>query len=429
MVVLGPLRDVCRVVHHGDMTRTRRTPFLATGVGLGHLMLVVPLALFVSAAAVGFGLLVVAVGVLLLIPLTPALASFARLHAAMAGSFLDHPVVMDAPVRTHWSPWIQFGRWAGSRAFWQLILWMLYAATGGLLLSVVSAALPFGALAMAILVIVFTANGEHLAAATVLAPCAVLAALVWWFLGDLAMQARCRIEEAILRPDPNAALERRVADLTASRADSVDASAAELRRIERDLHDGAQARLVALGMNLGMAADLLDRDPALAKQLLAEARETTGAALGDLRSVVRGIHPPVLADRGLIGAVQALALDLPIPVTVDAALPARPSAPIETAVYFAVAECLANVFKHSSARGAWVVIGAPDGRVLRAVVGDDGRGGAVPAGSGLRGVARRLGAFDGRMEVSSPAGGPTIVTMEVPCVWSSPRTMPSYGTA
>lgn len=415
MVVLGPLRGVCRVGHHGAMTDTRRTPFLATGVGLGHLMLAVPLALFVSAAALGFGLLFVAVGVLVLVPLVPALAAFARVHTAMAGSFLGHPVPAQTPGRTHWNPWVQFGKWAGSRAFWQLVLWMLYAASFGLLLSTLAGALPFGALAMVVLTIVFLATdpAAHATTCLVLAGCAVGSIGVWWLLGDRLLRWRCELDAAILRPDPNAELHQRVADLTASRSDTIDDSAAELRRIERDLHDGAQARLVALGMTLGMAADLLDRDPALARHLLQEARETTGAALGDLRAVVRGIHPPVLADRGLIAAVQALALDLPMPVTVDAALPARLPAAVETAAYFAVAECLSNVVKHACASSAWVVIAALDGR-LRLMVGDNGRGGADAArGSGLSGLRRRLAAFDGTVVVDSPIGGPTTVTMSL----------------
>jgi signal transduction histidine kinase len=178
-----------------------------------------------------------------------------------------------------------------------------------------------------------------------------------------------------------------------------------------------------------MADDLLARDPDAARRLLAEARSTTSAALGDLRSVVRGIHPPVLADRGLAGALHALALDMPIPVLVEVDLAGRPPAPVESAAYFAAAECLANVGKHSGAERAWIDVGHVDG-VLRLVVGDDGRGGAdVESGTGLRGVMRRLATFDGTMAVSSPAGGPTVVTMEVPCALSSEKTTPSSGTA
>ena len=144
---------------------------------------------------------------------------------------------------------------------------------------------------------------------------------------------------------------------------------------------------------------------------------------------MRGIHPPVLAERGLDGAVRALALDPAGAVSVDVDLPGRPPAPVESAAYFAVAEVLANVAKHSGASTAWVRLTHRDGR-LAVQVGDNGRGGADPsAGTGLRGIERRLAAFDGIMAVSSPPGGPTVVTMELPCELSSPRTSPSSGTA
>ena len=142
--------------------------------------------------------------------------------------------------------------------------------------------------------------------------------------------------------------------LTQSRAAAVDHSAAELRRLERDLHDGTQARLVAVSMSLGMAEELFESDPAAARRTVSEARAATSAAIADLRSVVRGIHPPVLADRGLDGAIRALALDMAVPVEVVGALAGRPPAPIESAVYFAVAECLANSAKHAGHRQAWV---------------------------------------------------------------------------
>jgi len=213
------------------------------------------------------------------------------------------------------------------------------------------------------------------------------------------------------------ALAERVDVLTRTRRDALDVQVAEMRRVERDLHDGAQARLVSLGMSLGMADELLDSDPDAARRLLAEARTAAGDALGDLRAVVRGILPPVLADRGLAGAVQALVLASPVPVEITVELPAeRLPAPVESAAYFAIAEAIANVIKHSGARSAWVRMRQADG-LLSIVVGDDGGGGADPdQGSGLQGIHHRLEAFDGTVEISSPPGGPTIVTMEVPCV-------------
>ncbi|MDH6433756.1 signal transduction histidine kinase [Streptomyces sp. SAI-144] len=210
-------------------------------------------------------------------------------------------------------------------------------------------------------------------------------------------------------------LAERVRVLTETRRDAVDTSAAELRRIERDLHDGAQARLVAMGMDLGTIEMLLDKDPAQAKRLLAQARQSSVDALTELRDLVRGIHPPVLAERGLGDAVRALALRLPVATEVNVELEGRPDAPVESAAYFAVSEVLTNAVKHSGADRIWIDLHQAEG-MLRITVTDNGRGGAlITAGSGLAGVERRLGTFDGVLAVSSPAGGPTMVTMEIPC--------------
>jgi signal transduction histidine kinase len=219
-----------------------------------------------------------------------------------------------------------------------------------------------------------------------------------------------------------AALAGRIQRLAQTRNDAVDVAAAELRRVERDLHDGAQARLVAVGMSLRAAEHLIGTNPAAAQALVAEARQASSRALTDLRDLVRGIYPPVLADRGLGDAVQALALDTPIRTDVEVGLPGRPARPVESAVYFAVAEALANAVKHAGARQVQIRL-AHAGGMLRAEVTDDGAGGADPAGgTGLAGIERRLGTFDGILAISSPPGGPTIVVIEVPCELSSPRT-------
>ena len=221
---------------------------------------------------------------------------------------------------------------------------------------------------------------------------------------------------------PDTDLAGRVQRLTETRGHAVDAAAAELRRIERDLHDGAQARLVALGMNLRAVERVLPGSPNAALALVAEARETSVRALNELRNLIRGICPPVLADRGLGHAVQALALDTPLPTTLEIDLPGRPTPPVESACYFAIAEALANAVKHAGARSAQIRIRHAAG-LLRIEVSDDGIGGADPAlGTGLLGVERRLGTFDGILAVNSPPGGPTMVVMEVPCVLSSPKT-------
>ncbi|HJY59096.1 MAG TPA: histidine kinase [Streptosporangiaceae bacterium] len=226
-------------------------------------------------------------------------------------------------------------------------------------------------------------------------------------------------------------LTRRVQMLTQTRYDAVDTAAAELRRIERDLHDGAQARLVALGMSLQAAERLFPTSPEAALALVAEAKESSSLALTELRDLVRGIYPPVLADRGLADAIRALALDAPLPVDLDIDLPGPAAAggqantvelPVASAVYFSVAEVLANVVKHAHARSVRIHL-SQTSHLLRVQVTDDGAGGADPAaGTGLAGVERRLATFDGILAVNSPPGGPTIVVIEVPCALSSPKT-------
>ncbi|WP_329467153.1 sensor histidine kinase [Streptomyces sp. NBC_01431] len=222
-------------------------------------------------------------------------------------------------------------------------------------------------------------------------------------------------------------LRRRVGELTDSRAEVLDDRAAELRRIERDLHDGAQARLVALGMRLDSATRLLENDPPAARAALLEVRELSGRALEDLRGLVRGIQPPVLVDRGLGDAVRSLALDSFLDVDVDVRMAGRLPAAVESAAYFAVNELLANAAKHSGAGRVGVLLVHEDmgtgGPRLRVTVTDDGRGGADPSrGTGLLGVRGRLATFEGSLVLHSPQGGPTTVTLEIPCASSLPKT-------
>ncbi|MFF3604984.1 sensor histidine kinase [Streptomyces sp. NPDC002463] len=224
-----------------------------------------------------------------------------------------------------------------------------------------------------------------------------------------------------LRPSAAMALAERVEQLTAQRAEVTIAQAAEIRRIERDLHDGAQARLVGLGLSLATAEKLMETDPDRAKALMREARAGATASLTELRELVRGINPPVLSDRGLVDAVRALALDNPLDVAVRADLRHRPDPPVETALYFAVAELLSNAVKHAGATRARISLteGATGAGSVVIEVEDDGRGGAlVRDGGGLAGLRRRLAAFDGTLEITSPVGGPTLATLEVPCASS-----------
>lgn len=218
-----------------------------------------------------------------------------------------------------------------------------------------------------------------------------------------------------LRPSRAMLLAGRVDELTAQRADTTVAQAAEIRRIERDLHDGAQARLVSLGLSLATAEKLMETDPARARALMREARAGAATSLTEIRDLVHGINPPLLNERGLVDAVRALALDTPLEVTVSADDLPRLDAPIESAVYFGVAELLTNAVKHARADAVRVSI-VRDVPNLVVDVEDDGRGGAEPtADGGLAGLRRRLAVFDGTLEVTSPEGGPTRARMTVPC--------------
>jgi signal transduction histidine kinase len=235
---------------------------------------------------------------------------------------------------------------------------------------------------------------------------------VWPALG-LGIAVVLHLLIVLLTPPDRTAMENRIEELTSTRAGAVDAQDAELRRIERDLHDGAQARLVALGMSLGLAEQRLEADPDEARQLLVEAKAGAREALEELRDLARGIHPPVLADRGLGAAVAALAARSPIEVSVSV-VGERPPAAVESAAYFVTAEALANAIKHAAARHVEIRI-TRGGDKLSVEVRDDGPGGADPSGGGLTGLRRRVEALDGRLIVDSPAGGPTVIRAELPC--------------
>lgn len=218
-----------------------------------------------------------------------------------------------------------------------------------------------------------------------------------------------------LLPGTKRDLVERVDVLTRTRSGALDAQAAELRRIERDLHDGAQARLVALSMQLGRAEQRLagqaDTDT---YELVRQARQEASAAIAELRDLARGIAPPVLADRGLTAAAEALARRSPMSVVVESNLTARPLPVVETAAYFVVAESLTNVVKHSAGASATVRLHV-DRHRLHVVVRDDGRGGAVPHGGGLSGLRSRVEALDGTLKIDSPPDGGTTIHAELPC--------------
>lgn len=237
-----------------------------------------------------------------------------------------------------------------------------------------------------------------------------------WFA---ALLARLDTAAALSLLGPNRAreLERRVEDLAESRADVLDAADLERRRIERDLHDGAQQRLVSLAMNLGIARATLPGLPPEAKAVIDEAHREAKEAIEELSSLVRGLHTPVLEDRGLDAALSGIAARAPLPVELTVNLAVRPGPTVEAVAYFVVSEALANIAKHARARHCSVHVARTADDVLRLTVTDDGVGGADPAGgTGLTGLRKRVGSVDGSIKIDSPIGGPTTLTVELPCV-------------
>jgi signal transduction histidine kinase len=234
----------------------------------------------------------------------------------------------------------------------------------------------------------------------------------WLTSGVRALDARAA--QALLGPSRADELEHRVEQLTETRAGVVDAADAERRRLERDLHDGTQQRLVSLAINLGMARAQAGTAED-AKQAIAEAHEEAKAALAELRDLIRGLHPAVLEDRGLDAALSGIAARMPIPVRLTVDLPRRPAPVIEAVAYFVVSEGLANIVKHSQATEAAIFVQRAGDR-LHVIVTDDGVGGADAArGTGLAGLARRAASVDGTFDIDSPHGGPTLLTVDLPC--------------
>ncbi len=224
-----------------------------------------------------------------------------------------------------------------------------------------------------------------------------------------------QVARGLLGPTPGQRVANEAARLRHSRDRAVEAAAAERRRVERDLHDGAQQRLISVAMDVGLARQKLAADPQAADDLLRSAHSDAKQAIAELRDLARGLRPAMLAEHGLDAALSALAGRSPVPVEVDVDLDRRPPATIEEAAYFLVAEALTNVAKHAAASRAWVQISCASGKV-RIEVGDDGAGGAssVPGG-GLAGLADRFAGLDGTMDVMSPPGGPTVIRAELPC--------------
>jgi signal transduction histidine kinase len=240
----------------------------------------------------------------------------------------------------------------------------------------------------------------------------LLACAPWLTATVSALDAQ--VARVLLGPSRAEELEHRVEHLTQTRTGAVDAADAERRRLERDLHDGTQQRLVALAMRLGMAR-VQAQTAEQAHQALAEAHEDAKATLAELRDLIRGLHPAVLEDRGLDAALSGVAARMAIPVRLTVDMSRRPSPVIEAVAYFVVSESLTNITKHAQASQAEVVVQRASDR-LHIIVSDDGAGGADPArGTGLAGLAKRAASVDGTFEIASPPGGPTLITVDLPC--------------
>jgi signal transduction histidine kinase len=422
------------------MMNIRATALAAVrGLGLALLSMVGSLVLFIL-SVVSIALSAVVIGVFLV----PLVTSIARSHANLRRRLAHEWFGVEVKEPYKPRPRFQGGvigameryRWIMTDpATWRDLAWMIVDATAGFAMGIFAFALPmYGPYGWVLAAgvwrpIVHSGGGEWYTFVPIkgqrTATYAGLLGFVYLGLGmwltPRVMNRHARLAGSLLRPTRERELEMRVARLTETRSDAIDTQAAELRRIERDLHDGAQARLVAMGMSLGTIEHLLERDPERARALLSEARESSSKALTELRDLVRGIHPPVLAERGLGDAVRALAMASPLRTEVEVDIPGRIDAPVESAAYFAVSEILTNAAKHSGAQRVWLDLRHENG-MLRISLTDDGRGGAdLSGGTGLRGIERRLGTFDGVLALNSPVGGPTIVTMELPCELSSPQ--------
>jgi signal transduction histidine kinase len=451
--VQGRLADRVRVACGTPFTTraARELLFCLIGVGFGLAVVGVPFAISGTAFAAGFGskavtgggaarsaagglvligIPLVLVALLILAPL--AGRRLGTIHRRLAARLLHRTIQAPAPLRSSggWGASLRDG--AGWRAIGYSLLKLPLAVLEAYAVVCFAAGLvnvtyPFWwrlfrnhapEVHLSAVPVITPFGGFHVTTwlgtfAALAAGVAMVLVAPWIARGATTLDAAAM--RALLGPGR---LAQRVADLQASRAQAIDENAATLRRLERDLHDGAQIRLATLAMNLGMAAEKLGADGAppdldQARDLVAAAHSGAKATLVELRDLVRGIHPPVL-DNGLGDALETLASASAIPVALAVDLPIRPSPAIETIAYFCTTELLANAAKHSHANQASIEL-TGDERSVRLIVIDDGVGGADPVrGTGLTGLSQRVRAVDGRIGVASPAGGPTTVAVELP---------------
>ncbi len=395
---------------------------------LGFLLGTVTFSLVITLLAVTVGLLIVFP---LAIPFALALfwlsAAFGRLERSRVGALLGIELADPHEPEPSGSWWTRLKARARSGSRWREIGYLLALLPVAALGALVTLVAWCGSAALVALPAYLTAlphdtarfglfdltwgPGVVLAAVVGLAGIALLAP--WTTVAVAAVEGA--MARRLIGPPRREELARKVEHLEASRTAAVGSAEAERRRIERDLHDGAQQRLVSLAMDLGQATERFDTDLDTAKELVVEAHQEAKAALADLRSLVRGFHPAILEDRGLDAALSAVVANSPVPVTLSVDVPERPPSVIESTAYFVVSEAMTNLAKHAKATRATVAIVRRGDRLVVEVT-DDGVGGADPAaGTGLRGLAERVAAVDGWMQVLSPEGGPTTILVEMPC--------------
>ena len=432
------------------LVRALRAPFEArTWKETIHLLLNMPFGIatftiIVTGFALGFGMLITLVGIPILIAMLYVSRAMGTVERVRAGLLLDldvpSPYRPDPPRDKWWRPFVSR---ATDPATWTEIVYHLLLLPVGAITFAVT--LTFWTTALALLFLpayawalpenaqivdswvrltVDTANvvgvglpGDGWVIDTPVEYALIsligfaLVLLTPWVVRGLATGNRYLVRGMLGRD-----MTARVQELTASRSAAVDLAAEDRRRIERDLHDGVQQRLVSLAMDLGRAKEKLDTDPGRAKELVDDAHEEAKRAITEVRDLARGIHPAVLTDRGLDAALSGLAARSPMPVEVSVDIARRPPASTETAAYFVVSEALANVAKHSKATKSNVTVRRADDGWLTIQVQDDGVGGAaIVEGSGLAGLRDRVGALDGELHLLSPEGGPTVLMVEIPC--------------
>lgn len=381
--------------------------YLFVGVVLGPLFFAVTVVTIVTTSA----LMAVGIGLLLVVPafaFVNALATLERRRASWVGSVIPARR-LDRASRPGWSA-ISTRLHDANR--WRQVAFLLVSLVSGPVFFAIGF-IPWSLLLGGPLGIGFDSFsiGRLLISAALLG----VGPRVTRFVADVAVS----FATWFLGPDPNELLEERVEELSTQREQILDAVAAERRRIERNLHDGVQQQLVALGIDIGRAHARLDTDPDGAKELLGEARDKVRGSIGELRLIGRGLHPAVLTDRGLDAALSAVVANAPIPISVDVATTRELPTDLAETSYYIVNEAVANVLKHARARTASVRVHDEPGLLpaIRITVHDDGRGGADAArssGSGLAGIAARVAGVDGVLEIDSPVGGPTTLTAVIP---------------